>query len=792
MAEDDIVQRIIIQGADEAAAAFSSIGSAATQAMHQTGAAVDVSTEKLGSIQAAATRAGVSYDQMAARVAAASSATTNLGTATGTVAASVGQTSTALNGAATAAATAGAAFEVTRGEMRLMHEIAGELGVGPLASLGTILGKTTLELGALAAGVVGVGLALAVLVKFADEATKNVDALGRLADISRQSFEDLSAQQHVFEQLGVSSEQFNKEFTNLELEINKAAPQIADQVARSADVVESAFLKMQQAELNTRQVFQQGLQLNLQTQQLGLQLQQLQFQLNYQEQSFALQRQQAALTVEDAEANLRIVTLKRQLRDGLISQREYNRAIADEEEKAAKRAEEKAKLDLAEAQLRLRMLGEQQAIQRLQLQLQIQQAQQQLESNELAKEANKLAQQRAELDKNAAAQDYLKTQANDLKKIVGLMKQLADGQKEIKFDALTTLETKVKAVEAALIDAQKEGKNVQVVLANLLNSIPSTADAYGIGRALGLDDKTIAEMRAKGGAFIQDMVDKTKAANKALTESDRERFAKYEEGLNKLTANWNDFKTQAGAAFVAVATYLDYSEKNMQHLGETIRSSLVDAWGSVKEAALNVLEAIGQGFLTFHEAVDNIGKFIYDGFVNAFNSILSPIQNVIKTIAGWFQSLIDKAISLWNAIKGATGSAQGGPVGADTGGGLPMAEGGLFNGQRSGIDTNLVWLTSGEFIMSTNAVRAYGVGMMNAINSLRAPRFAVGGLNVPIPRLAGVTPTPSLSGQRTLNLTIEGRSFAGLSLPENTAQSLERFAVHSQIASAGRKQSWRR
>ena len=121
-----------------------------------------------------------------------------------------------------------------------------------------------------------------------------------------------------------------------------------------------------------------------------------------------------------------------------------------------------------------------------------------------------------------------------------------------------------------------------------------------------------------------------------------------------------------------------------------------------------------------------------------------------------------------------------------------MAEGGLFNGQRSGIDTNLVWLTSGEFIMNTNAVRAYGVGMMNAINSLRAPRFAVGGLNVPIPRLAGVTPTPSLSGQRTLNLTIEGRSFSGLSLPENTAQSLERFAVHSQLASCGRKQSWRR
>jgi hypothetical protein len=751
MAEDDIIQRIVIQGAEDAAAAFNTIGDAATRTMQQTGAAVDASTEKLGSIQAAATRAGVSYDQMAARVAAASSAANGLNTAAGTIAASVGQTSTALNGAAKAATDAGAAFNVTRGEMRLMHEIAGELGAGPLAGLASILGKTTLELGLMAAGAVAAALAFGVLFKFADEATKQVAALGRLADISGQGFEDLSAAQVAFQKLGVGADQFTKEFTNLELEINKGAPQIADQIARSADQTAAAFLKMQTAALNTRQVFQQGVQLNLQTQQLGLQAQQLQLQLQYQQQNFAIQQKRADLSVKDAEANVRILSLKQQLRSGDIDEEEFAERMAQEEKAANNRALEKAKNDRDAAVLAKQQLAAQQDLQEKQLKLQIDQNKQQQDSNALAKEANQLAQQRAEIDQRTAGQDFLKTQANDLEKVVGLMKQLADGQKNIDFSPLTTMDTKVKAVEASLAEAQKNGQDFKATLANILQNIPSTADAFNIGRALGLDDKSIAEMRAKGGAFIQAMADAAKAAGQTLTDADRERFTQFEENLNKITANWENFKKQLSAGFVGGVTWLDDLEKSFQDLGKTIGEIIPNAFNAMKQAASDALSAIG----------------------------------------GWVGSLVDKAVALWNAIKGATGSAQGGPVGADTGG-IPMAEGGLFNGQRGGIDTNLVWLTSGEFIMNTNAVRAYGVGMMNAINSLRAPRFAVGGLNVPIPRLAGVTPTPSLSGQRTLNLTIEGRSFAGLSLPENTAQSLERFAVHSQIASTGRKQSWRR
>jgi hypothetical protein len=134
------------------------------------------------------------------------------------------------------------------------------------------------------------------------------------------------------------------------------------------------------------------------------------------------------------------------------------------------------------------------------------------------------------------------------------------------------------------------------------------------------------------------------------------------------------------------------------------------------------------------------------------------------------------------------GYGSGGSAGGGGSGGIGhAATGGLFVGPRSGTDTNLAWLTSGEYVMSLGAVQKYGTSFMHAINSLDAPRFASGGLNV-----GGVIGGSVSAAPRVLNLTIEGQSFAGMSVPENTAAALERFAVHSQIASTGRKQSWRR
>jgi hypothetical protein len=211
-----------------------------------------------------------------------------------------------------------------------------------------------------------------------------------------------------------------------------------------------------------------------------------------------------------------------------------------------------------------------------------------------------------------------------------------------------------------------------------------------------------------------------------------------------------------------------------------IEHAIVDFF-TVAGQASKVFEAIGQTIQnTFTSIATTIG--------NAFNAIWAPIQSVIDEIGGKIEWLAGKAQALMSVLGGLMGYGSGGSAGGGGSGGIGhAATGGLFVGPRSGTDTNLAWLTSGEYVMSLGAVQKYGTSFMHAINSLDAPRFASGGLNV-----GGVIGGSVSAAPRVLNLTIEGQSFAGMSVPENTAAALERFAVHSQIASTGRKQSWRR
>lgn len=122
------------------------------------------------------------------------------------------------------------------------------------------------------------------------------------------------------------------------------------------------------------------------------------------------------------------------------------------------------------------------------------------------------------------------------------------------------------------------------------------------------------------------------------------------------------------------------------------------------------------------------------------------------------------------------------------------AGGGLFRG-RSGIDTNLAWLSDGEFVIRAAAVQRYGIGLLNLINGMAFPGFRMGGLampsRMPVPAFAAGGLNRS-SNSRTLNLTIGGETFRGLSAPEHVAQQLERAAISRQTSSTGIKPRWSR
>lgn len=60
--------------------------------------------------------------------------------------------------------------------------------------------------------------------------------------------------------------------------------------------------------------------------------------------------------------------------------------------------------------------------------------------------------------------------------------------------------------------------------------------------------------------------------------------------------------------------------------------------------------------------------------------------------------------------------------------GLTIATGGLIHGPGTGTSDSIpAWVSNGEYVIKAAAVNHYGSGLLNAINSMRAPKFANGG-----------------------------------------------------------------
>lgn len=80
-------------------------------------------------------------------------------------------------------------------------------------------------------------------------------------------------------------------------------------------------------------------------------------------------------------------------------------------------------------------------------------------------------------------------------------------------------------------------------------------------------------------------------------------------------------------------------------------------------------------------------------------------------------------INVTRGMAGGTRLASGGEVGYHATGGIH----GLHPGQPKGTDTTPAWLTPGEYVQRKKAVDHYGLPFMNAINSLKLPKYYASG-----------------------------------------------------------------
>jgi len=112
-----------------------------------------------------------------------------------------------------------------------------------------------------------------------------------------------------------------------------------------------------------------------------------------------------------------------------------------------------------------------------------------------------------------------------------------------------------------------------------------------------------------------------------------------------------------------------------------------------------------------------------------------------------------------------------------------FAAGGLARGPGSGTsDSLLAFLSNGEFVVRRDAVKHYGLELLNKINAMSLPRFADGGLA----RLSGQIlsePATAPSG-RPVYLTIEGQRVA-VSATDDEADKLIHI-VNRQVLKRGR------
>jgi hypothetical protein len=199
----------------------------------------------------------------------------------------------------------------------------------------------------------------------------------------------------------------------------------------------------------------------------------------------------------------------------------------------------------------------------------------------------------------------------------------------------------------------------------------------------------------------------------------------------------------------------------------------------------------------------------------AANAAAQGISAAINSIS--FSGLIgqiNQAITAFdNMTAAANRAAQAAQNAQSSGGGGSFGSGGLFRG-RPGIDANLAWLSDYEFVVRPEAVRHYGIPLLQALNAmqLRFDGFRAGGLNVMhrmaafrdggivLPQIrvpafaaggiAGDKSPRSGSSSRPFTIVIGGQSFGGLTAPEDTAKALERAAIRQQLTATGVRPRW--
>jgi hypothetical protein len=296
-----------------------------------------------------------------------------------------------------------------------------------------------------------------------------------------------------------------------------------------------------------------------------------------------------------------------------------------------------------------------------------------------------------------------------------------------------------------------------------------------------LANESMEEFRARANAAaaeVKGIVDEMDAANRSVSERIGEAW----------NAVWAAVRKYGSDALAEIRADMQREAEFYKARIESLRQLGATVWAGLASAADVAWQAVAQRFSTGWANV-------VAGMRSTWASFADYLSSSFDRVLGFIDSIISRIQSAIAAIRSALSSASSVEGGDTMAGFAPaLARGGMIRGPGTGTsDSILARLSNGEYVMRAAAVRKFGPSFFAALNSLRLPAFNTGGLvdafSMPQPSFAPAFNVPQPAALRPLSVNIGGQTFEMMA-PEDTAQSLMRFAASKQVRSNGRKPGW--
>jgi hypothetical protein len=839
MADDDIVETITIEGADQAAADFDKIGQAGSKAFEGVAQSAEQAAGPIGVIDAMAKRAGVSFEEMNARVAASTAGVSAMAAANTKVAASSAEAAAGLEAEAVAATEAAAASKAASvsltGMSTALRSLARATGISELSKLAAVF-RVLAKVGPIAIPAV----LIAGLERVAASAAAAADKIGELSDkagVSTQQFQEVAqvgaaagigvdkmgaAVQGVgklFQESAKNADDYAKKTTELKNQQAQLERQATTLTNRMADLKREIVLGARdQAAAVTGfldafanvgdDVAKQSALLNEFSKATE----------NFNHQNEVRQREQAALIDQQAELTARTIANRKALSDA-AAEFAKNGNVLDKLGISAKDANGKIKTlstdslkQLADAFANLS--SDQQAAATVDL---------------IAAGVDRhlipaLKKGAAGIDEFNAKAAELPTQLTPAQIAVGetfveaegrfseAMKRLKDSfgiQLSPAFtqildqisSSLKTLQPVFNAIGQAfagflqqISDTASKLSNILAPLGKfieLLGKIPGVATALK-GLDFGIVGKALASALAPITIII-DLLDKLVTNGAAVVSFFQNIGPNADKAFNAAATAFGNFLTRLTSVI---------GTDPLGDLWNAIKAGGVAVWGAITQAASDAWKFIVDLWNTLTQPIVDVWNAIVGAASNAWQSIKDVVSSAVNSIVTFFQPLIDILKRVWDMAKQAAQALGLVSKPADTSPVPAFARGGRVNGPgTTNSDSIFARLSRGEFVIRAAAVDKYGPAFFAMLNAMRMPSFDLGSLaeaiTIPTPQWPGyargglVAPAPAPGSGRPLQLTIEGESFDLNTRDASTGQKMERYLLRRSTRAGGRRgQAW--